>query len=155
MHLSIISSPHHTSQIRPPLPRPRPQPPPRATRTRSISPISSIRIPHQRLQQRPHIRTPLTIRRIIINRKHAHGAETPTAHNGTLARETAVPIDTSIRSRRDGGAVAEEPRGRIQHCEIDVRAAGHAGLDKGRGNASGGCQGGDGGVVDAEAVAEG
>lgn len=113
-----------------------------------------ILIPDQRLQQPPHPLAPRT-RRIVVDGEHADGAEATAADDGGLAGQGAVAVDARVCSGGDDGAIAEEAGGGIVDGGIDLRAAGHAGLDERRTDAVGVFEGGDFGVVDVDAVAKG
>ncbi len=109
---------------------------------------------NQRLQQPPHLPTPRT-RRIIVDREHANRAEASGTNHGRLAGQGAVAVDARVGAGGDDGAVAEQAGSGVVDGGVDVGAAGHAGLYEGRSDAVGVFKGGDFGVVDAEAVAEG
>ena len=107
----------------------------------------------QRLQTPPHHPTP-RIRRVVIDREHAHGAQAPTADDGRLPGQGAVAVHTRVCAGGGHGAVAKQARRGIVDGGVDVSATGHARLDERRIDAGGVREGGDFGVVDREAVAE-
>lgn len=113
-----------------------------------------VLIPDQWLQQPPHLPAPRT-RRVVVDREDADGAKTTAADDGRLAGQGAVAVDARVGAGGDDGAVAEQAGGGVVDGGVDLRAAGQAGLDEGRVDAGGVFEGGDFGVVDVEAVAEG
>ena len=129
--------------------RPRPQLP-RASRRRIPRRIPIL---DQRLQKPPHLAAP-RIRRIVVDGKHADGAKASTVHDGRLTGQGAVAVDARVDAGRDDGAKGEKAGRAVENRRVDLGAAGQACLDEGWVDAVGGFEGGDGGIIDIEAVAE-
>ena len=128
-------------------------------RPRPQFPRASRRIPRrilildQRLQKLPHLVAP-RIRRIVVDGKHANGAKASAVDDGRLTRQGAIAIDTRVDASRDDGAKGEKAGLGIKNRGVDLGAASQACLDERWVDAVGGCEGGDCGIIDIEAVAE-
>lgn len=94
------------------------------------------------------------VRRIVVDCEHTDRAEASTVDDGRLTRQGAVAIDTRVGSSGVNLAIAEKASGRIVNGGVDLSAASYARLDERRVNAIVIREGGDFGVVNADAVAE-
>ena len=113
-----------------------------------------ILILDQWLQKLPHLLAP-RIRRVVVDREDADGAETTAVDDGRLTGQGAVAVDARVGAGGDDRAVAEEAGGGVVDCGVDLSAASHTCLDERWVDAVGVLEGGDFGVVDIDAVAQG